>query len=103
MEKYIGTCKKFQMYHCNSPQGIAFTSATIESNPEYFKQVKIAIDGSNIYVNFEKDYAGVSTQRATGGKWELKSLSRWSGGVHDYLNSLNAKPASFRGGPRVKA
>ena len=101
MEKFTRIAKRPSGVQVNTPQHEAYELTTIETHPQNFMEVKIAVIGDRIFNFYPKHYAGVANPQARGGKWEEVRLNAKRETVNDYLMRVGAKPATFRGGPKV--
>lgn len=109
IHKFIGNFKKPLNFNVNSPQGIEWSNATIETHPHYYGVAKYVYDDltNSVYRNFEKHQIGVIHTKIVGGKWEKVSMKRVPGKniveTFDRMKErLNLKPSSFVGQPRIK-
>lgn len=100
MEKFTRIAKRHSGVQVNSPQHAAHELTTIETHPQNFMEVKIAVIGDRVFNFYPKHYAGVINLQARGGKWEEVIKAR-NETVSAYISRVGAKPAQFRGGPRV--
>ena len=101
MEKFTRFAKHPSGVQVNSPQHAAYELTTIETHPQNFMEVKIAVIGDRVFNFYPKHYAGVANPQARGGKWEEVRLNAKRETVSGYLMRVGAKPATFRGGPKV--
>ena len=108
MHKFIGTFKKPLNFNVNSPQGIEWSNATIETHPQYYGVSKYVYDDSTdtVYRNLEKHQTGVIHTKVSGGKWEKVIMRRipCTNMVDSFARMkerLNLNPASFRGQPKI--
>lgn len=103
MEKYTRIAKRPCNVICHTPQADAYRAATIETNPEYFMEVKIAVVGDRVFNYYPKYITGVANTRTKGGKWEEVNYKIHRKTIAEYIDLIGAKPAQFAGGPRIKA
>ena len=95
MEKFIGQVRAPINFHSASVQ-----AKYLRDNPEYL-EVKVAVVNGRVFTNTEKHQAGVTSVRTVGGKWVERKPSKYQT-LEQYMEHIGAKPATFRGGPRVK-
>lgn len=101
MEKFTRFAKRPANIQSNCPQAEAYRFTTIETHPQNFMEVKIVVIGDRVFNFYPKHYAGVANPQARGGKWEEVRLNAKRETVNDYLIRVGAKPATFRGGPKL--
>ena len=101
--RYTAMVKNPCNVQSNSPQAEIHRCATVDTHPEYFREVKIFVDGSRIFINSPRYYTGVINRRAAGGRWEeiTDKLERQGIAIDTYLESIKATCASFKGQPRT--
>ena len=101
MKKFTRFAKRPSGVQVNSQQHAAYEMTTIETHPQNFMEVKIAVIGDRVFNFYPKYYVGVANQQARGGKWEEVRINAKRETVDGYLMRVGAKPATFRGGPKV--
>ena len=101
MEKFTRFAKRPSGVQVNTKQHAAYELTTIETHPQNFMEVKIVVVGDRVFNFYPKHYVGVANPQARGGKWEEVNIKARRETVNDYLCRVGAKPATFRGGPKV--
>ena len=101
MEKFTRFAKRPSGVQVNSPQHAAYALTTIETHPQNFMEVKIVVIGDRVFNFYPRYYVGVVNQQARGGKWEEVRINAKRETVDGYLMRVGAKPAKFRGGPKL--
>lgn len=106
MKKFTAMAKLPMDCHAAAPQAKTWQNATLETNPEYFSEMKIVVlEDGTIYTQHPR-HSGSITQKKRNG-WErvrqlpvYKDGKRVSQTPEDFIQRMGAKPANFRGGPR---
>ncbi len=100
MQKFTAQFKFPCNFQSNSPQRLAHDAATPESRPDLFGETRFCVIENRLFAKRPRHYTGVIHQRAAGGKWEEVKL-RAGISISTYLDGVGAKPADFKGLPRL--
>lgn len=91
MNKYIATIRKPCNFNSASPAA---------KNWNETMEMRIVVtDAGAVWVRKERHDVGVINLKAAGGKWERHTLNPRQS-VLQWLEQIDASPATFRGGPR---